>query len=80
MTDPTPDYFNPDALIESAQHNLTDSRTRSQLFWAAAEIERLQKALYEMTELARTLRGHLLDQQAMPDYPEYSDDLLGPAR
>jgi hypothetical protein len=51
MTDtPTPDYFTPEALVESAQHNLTDSRTRSQLFWAAATIERLQEHVVDLEQ------------------------------
>ncbi len=41
MSDESPWHSTPE-LRASAEHNLTDSRTKMQLYWAATEIERLK--------------------------------------
>ena len=72
MTDSTPDHFcEPEHRIIDGYKDLVALRD--------AEIVGLQGNNKDLRELALNLRIHLLDQQEMPDYPKYSDELLGSA-
>ena len=58
---PPDDYFTAAELRVSARHNLTDSRTQAQLYWAAARIETLE------TELERTRQAWVNGDDPMCD-------------
>lgn len=57
MTDTDDRWLNVAELRVSAEHNLTDSRTRAQLFWAADRIEQSDRTIAELREaIARKSR------------------------